>query len=181
MKRWSTTPVSNIKNTAKKTVIITAAVIFAATAPFQLARIVRADDYDQRIAEIQSQIDQYQSQSQQLNAQADSYQKEVDALEVQKNVIQKQIDLKQAEHDKLVADIAANEKKIADNQDALGDTIANLYISNDISPLEMLASSKNIGDYVDKETYRNTVKDTLATTIVSIKKLKAQLIAQQKD
>jgi surface antigen/peptidoglycan hydrolase CwlO-like protein len=181
MKHWSTTPVSNIKNTAKKTTLITVAVLLALTTTLQVAKIVRADDFDQRIAEVQRQIDDYQAQAGKLAAQADSLQKELNSLTAQKNVIQGQINLKQAEHDKLVAQIADNEKKIAENQDALGKTIADLYVSSDISPLEMLASSKSISDYVDKEAYQNSIRDSLTDTIASIKKLKKQLEAQKKD
>lgn len=181
MKQRFSLPVSKTKITAKRVTIITVAVLLAATMPFQLARIVRADDYDSRIAAVQAQIDQYQAQAAQLAGQAESLQRELDSITAQRNVIQAQVDLKQAEHDKLVAQIAANEKKITENQDALGDTIANLYVSNDVSPLEMLASSKSISDYVDKEAYRNSVRDSLVSTISSIRKLKAQLESQKKD
>ena len=181
MKRLSTTPAQNIKNTAKRITIVAVAVLLAATAPFQMARIVKADDYDQKIAQIQAQIDQYQAQVSKLAGQAESLQRELDGISAQKNIIQAQVDLKQAEHDKLVAEIAANEKKIADNQDALGVTLADLYVSSDVTPLEMLASSKSISDYVDKESYRNSVKDSLTSTITSIRKLKAQLETQKKD
>jgi len=47
-----------------------------------------------------------------------------------------------------VIQIADTEKKIKDNQDALGETIANLYVDGKISPLEMIASSKNVSDYL---------------------------------
>ncbi len=181
MKQRSTTPVSNIKQTAKKITLITVAVLLAVTASVQVVKVVRADDYDQRIAQIQAQIDDFQAQSSKLNSQADSLQKEVNALTAQKSVIQGQIDLKQTEHDKLVQQIADNEKKIVDDQNALGDTIANIYVSNDVSPLEMLASAHSIADYVDKETYRSTIRDSLTSTIASIKQLKQQLEDQKKD
>ncbi|MFA5172760.1 MAG: CHAP domain-containing protein [Sulfuriferula sp.] len=181
MKQRSTTPVSNIKNTAKKITLVTVTLLLAVTSSFQVAKVVRADDFDQRIAQIQAQIDAYQAQAGALNSQADSLQKEVDALTAQKNVIQGQINLKQAEHDKLTNDIAENEKKIVNNQDALGNTIADLYVSSDISPLEMLASSHSIADYVDKESYRNSVRDSLTRTIDDIKKLKKELETQKKD
>ncbi len=181
MKRLSTTPAQNIKNTAKKLTLVSVAVLIAASMSLQSARIVKADDFDRRIAEVQSQIEQYQAEASKLASQAESLQRELAGINAQKNIIQAQINLKQAEHDKLVADIAANEKKIANNQDALGKTIADLYVSSDISPLEMLASSTSISDYVDKEAYRNSVKDSLTSTIASIKKLKAQLEEQKKD
>lgn len=181
MKQRSTTPVSKIKITAKKMTIITVALILAVTSSIQAVTIVKADDYDRRIAEIQSQIDRYQAEAGKLAGQAESFQRELNALTAQKNVIQSQINLKQAEHDKLVADIAANEKQIVDNKDALGRTIADLYVGGDVSPLEMLASSKSVSDYVDKESYQNAVRDNLTVTIDTIKRLKKQLEEQKKD
>lgn len=181
MKRLSTTPTQNIKTTAKKVTIVAVALLLAVTSSFESAKIVKADDYDRRIAEIQSQIDKYQSEAGRLAGEAESLQRELSSLSAQKNVIQAQVNLKQAEHDKLVAEIAANEKKITDTQDALGTTIADLYVSADVSPLEMLASSHSISDYVDKESYRNSVRDSLTSAIANIKKLKAQLEAQKKD
>jgi peptidoglycan DL-endopeptidase CwlO len=181
MKLRSTTPVSKTNSTAKKSLIITVALLLAVLTPIQMTNMVKADDFDQKIAQIQAQIDEYQAQAAKLNGQADTLQKEVDSLTAQKNVIQGQINLKQTEHEQLVANIAANEKKIAESQDALGGTIADLYVSSDVSPLEMLASSQSIADYVDKETYRTTVRDSLTSTIASIKKLKKQLETQKKD
>lgn len=181
MKRLSVTPAQNIKTTAKKITLISAAILLAVTSSIQIANVASADDFDRRIAEIQSQISSYQAEASKLAGQAASYQKELDSLSAQKNVIQGQINLKQAEYDKLVAEIAKNEQRIVDNQEALGVTIADLYVSNDISPLEMLASSKSISDYVDKESYKNAVKDNLKQTIASIKNLKKKLEEQKKD
>lgn len=180
MKRLLATPVTKTKNTAKKITLISAAILLAFTLsiPSQKAK---ANDFDRRISEIQAQIDSYQSEASKLAGQAESFQRELNALSNERNVIQAQVNLKQAEYDKLVAEIAANERKIVDNQDALGTTIADLYVSNDISPLEMLASSNSISDYVDKESYKNAVKDNLTQAIDSIKRLKKQLETQKKD
>lgn len=181
MKQKVATPVSAHKQAAKKIAIITVSVLLAVTMPFQIMKSVYADEYDDRIAQIQAEIDQLEGEASKLNGQADSLQKELDSLSAQKNIIQNQIDLKQAEQDKLVQRIAENERKIANSQASLGDTIADLYVASDISPLEMLASSNSIADYVDKETYRNTIRDSLVSTISSIKKLKQQLEQQKKD
>ncbi len=181
MKRLSAAPVTNTKNTAKILVFITVIFVLAVTLSLYATGNASADNFDERIARIQAEIDAYQNEAKKLSKKADSLQKELSALAAQKKIIQKRIDLKQAEHDKLVAKIAENEQKIADNQDALGETIAELYLSSDISPLEMLASSNSIAEYVDKEAYRNTVRDNLVRTIASIKDLKKQLEAQKKD
>lgn len=181
MKRLSTTPAQKTKTTAKKLSIVAVAIVFAATSLFQSVSTVKADDFDRRIADIQSQINRYQAEAGRLAGEAASLQRELDSLNAQKNVIQSQINLMQVEYDKLVAEIAANEQKIVETQDALGVTIADLYVSTDVSPLEMLASSKSISEYVDKESYRNSVKDSLTASIQNIRKLKAQLETQKKD
>jgi peptidoglycan DL-endopeptidase CwlO len=181
MKQRSTTPVSKHKNAAKKSLLITVAVLMAIAAPIQIGRVAQADQFDDRINAIQAEIDQYQAKAAVLQGQADSLQKEVSALTAQKDIIQGQINLKQAEHDKLVAQIKENEQKIVNNQDALGDTIANIYVDDKISPLEMLASSQSISDYVDKQEYRSTVRDSLTETIDQIRALKRKLEVQKKD
>lgn len=182
MKHRFIAPVSINKQTAKKALLVTISVLFVIASQIQLTpKTAQADDFDERIAIIQRQIDEFQAQAGALKNQADSLQKELDSLTAQRNVIQRQIDLKQAEYDKLVNEIAATEKKILDNQDALGVTIADLYVASDITPLEMLASSKDISDYVDKEAYRNSIKESIFQTIKNIKDFKLQLEAKKKD
>ncbi|AKM80865.1 TPA: hypothetical protein DDX46_04900 [Candidatus Saccharibacteria bacterium] len=178
MKQRSTTPVSNT-SFAVKASLVAIAILMAVATPIQIGKVVKADEFDERIKTIQNEIDQYQTKANELKGKADTLQQAVDALTNQKNTIQAQINLKQAEFDKLTADIAANEKSIATNQDVLGDTIASLYVDGKISTLEMLASSKNIGEYVDKQEYQSSVRDTLTKTINDIKKTKKQLEQQK--
>lgn len=181
MKKLSTTSVLKTKNTAKKLTIVLVAALLAVATPLQLSQNAKADQYDDRINAIQKEIDEYQAKAGELKNRADSLQKEVDGITAEKNIIQKQIDLKQAEHDKLTADIATNEQRIVKNQDVLGNTIARIYVDDKISPLEMLASSENIGDFVDKQSYRTAVRDQLTTTISQIRALKKKLETQKKD
>lgn len=179
MKR-STTPAS-ARTLATKASLVVVAMLIAVSVPIQISQVVRADQYDDRINAIQKEIDEYQAKASQLQGQADSLQKEVSALTSQKSIIQGQINLKQAEHDKLAAQIKASQNKIVQNQDVLGDTIANLYVDGKISPLEMLASSNTISEYVDKQEYRSSVRDQLTKTIDQIKQLKRKLETQKKD
>ena len=116
-----------------------------------------------------------------LNSKANSIQSAVDALTAEKNAIQAQIDLAQAKYDKLSHDIEVNKKKIAENQVALGEVIANLYVDDSISPLEMLASSKNVGEYMDQQEYRAAATEKLNSTIALVKSLKIQLEKDQKE
>tara|TARA_B100001245_G_scaffold136226_1_gene101172 strand:- start:1556 stop:2749 length:1194 start_codon:yes stop_codon:yes gene_type:complete len=181
MNQLSTTSVANIKRSAKKITLISAAIILAATLSFQATDVTKADDYDRRIAEIEREIEGYQDEAQKLNDKAQSLQKELNALSTQKKIIQKQIDLKEAERKQLIDKIAKNEQKIVDNQDLLGETIATLYLSGDVTPLEMLASSRSISEYVDKEAYQSSIRDNLVLGIATIKRTKAELEKQKQN
>lgn len=167
------------KQKIKKIGLGVCAGLVAIVGPLQMSTTVSADKWDDQIRAIQQQMAPLQQKANELNAQANSIQAAVNALTAEKNVIQAQINLSQAKYDKLTADIEANKKKLADNQAALGATLADLYVDNNISPLEMLASSKNVSEYMDKQEYRTAVSEKLNQAITNIKTLKAQLEADQ--
>lgn len=179
MKIRSTTPVINVFTT--KTLLVVTAVLMAVSSPIVISQIANARDFEGEIRAIQAQIDQYQAQARALGEQADSLQKELQSIDQEKSTIQAQIDLSQAKYDKLQQDIIDTEKKIQETQDTLGKILANIYADDSITPLEMLASSKNIGDYLDKQEYRSSISSNLKTTIDKIKDLKKQLEKQKKD
>lgn len=173
MKQRSTTPVS--KGLVTKSALVAMAVLMVMAAPLSLMPKANADRFDDQINALQQQADQYQAQANQKQKQANTLANKLASLASQKQAIQTQVDVSQAKYDKLQRQIKDTEKKIADNKDALGTTMADLYIDGTISPLEMLASSQNIGDYVDKQTYQSSIRDTLTQTIDTIQKLKKQL------
>lgn len=140
-----------------------------------------ADQYDDKIAQLTRDMQKYQSQASSLNAQASTLQNAIAQITNEKNALQSQIDLNQAQHDKLVIQISDTEKQIKENQDALGKTIADLYIDDGTSPIELLASSTNIGDFLNKQEYRSSVKTQLNDTIKKVKTLKTQLDSQKAD
>jgi peptidoglycan DL-endopeptidase CwlO len=180
MKQRSTTPVSPGLVT-RSTIVAAAVLMVIASTPLAFQPRAYADKFDDQINALQNEIDQYESQAGQLRTKIGTLQQEIAGIDKQKQIILAQIALSQAKYDKLQQQIAKTEKDIKDNRVALGDTIADLYVDNAITPLEMLASSKNIGDYVDKQTYRSSVQQQLSKTIDTIKALKESLEKQKAD
>jgi len=176
----STTPVSV---SSKRLFIIAVSVVaLGLIAPIQLAVTnVSADDYDARIRALEQDIARYDAAVAELSTQADTLQREVSRLNNEKATIQAQIDISQAKLNQLNAEIKANEERIAQNRDSLGAIIADLYMGDELSPIEMLASSKGVNEYIDKQEYRSSTRDQLTTTIDDIKKAKAELEVQKKD
>ena len=166
----------------RKIILVFVAFVIAVYAPTQfISSPVYADKYDDQINALKQSIESYQQQIATLNAEAKTLQSALAVLAAEQAQIQAQIDVSQTKYDQLIIKIAETEKQIADNKDALGITIANLYVDDNITPIEMLFGSKNISDYMDKQEYRNSVRDELATTISKIKDLKIQLDIQKVD
>lgn len=179
MKQRSATPVTS--GLLTKFALVAAAVVMAIATPIAMMPRVSARDYNAEIKAVQNLIDQYQTEAARLSNEAKTLANELAQLASEKAAIQAQVDLNQAKYDKLIVDIKANEVKIAENKEALGVTIADMYVDEGISPLEMLASSGNIGDYVDKQSYRSSINDQLQSTISTIENLKKELEQQKVD
>jgi len=156
------------------------ALLLAIGLSLYMSKSAYADRYDEQINAIKQEIAQYEARAQELNAQASTLASAVAKLANERAALQAQLDLSQAKFDKLTNDIAVTEKRITENKDALGVILADLYVDDDITTIEMIASSKNISEYLDRQEYRNTIKDNLNKTIGEIKDLKASLEEQKK-
>ena len=100
-------------------------------------------------------------------------------MTAERNTLQAQIDLNQAKFDQLSADIKANEEKLSRQKRTLNKTIAQMYASGDTKPIVMLASSKNVGEYISAQEVRRSVRDQMTNAIEQGQKLKAELTAQK--
>jgi len=180
MKLRSTTPVSRPRALKGILLIGISALMVIGSLPL-IQNNAAADQYDDKINALSREMAKFKVEADRLNSEAATLQNAVAQLQNEQNALQSQIDLNQAQYDKLVVEIAQTEKDIKDNQDALGTTIADLYVDDDISPIEMLASSTNIGDFLNKQEFRNSVKDQLSGTIKKVKTLKTQLSTQKAD
>lgn len=172
----STTPV--LKKFATSSMIVATAVMMTISST---VTPVRADRFDDQIRALEQQMSGYQAQAATLRSQADSLQRAVAELQAQQDTIQTQINLSQAKYDQLVQQIEDTKKKIERNQNSLSSTIGNLYINSKTSPVEMLAGSKNIGDYLDQQEFRSSISREIETKIREIKKLKRDLEDKKKD
>lgn len=179
MKNRSTTPVST--SFALKSSLVAVAVLVAVATPIQLSRVAHADSYQDQINALQKQSQSYEDQANKLREEANTLQGVLNQLAAEKQAIQTQISLKQAESKKLQEDIAANKNKVKETQTALSGTLSDLYVDDSISPIEMLASSSNIGDFIDKQEQRTALSNSLTDKISEIKTLRQKLEEQQKD
>lgn len=153
------------------------AVVGLVAAPFT----VFANNYQAEINELDKQIEAAQAEAHRLEGEANTLQNKLNILAIEKSAIQKKIDRNESKRKKLLDDIKVTEEKIKKQQKVLGDTLGDLYVDKSITPIEMLASSKTIGDYIDQQSYRSSIRDGLQSSIKEIKKLRTTLNNQKKE
>lgn len=143
------------------------------------AGIARADQYDAQIQQLKQQNASNQSSSDQLATQASSYEDAINLLQTQINSLQQAIVSNQHKSEELQKQINVEQTKLNYQKKVLGENIATMYVEGQISTLEILASSNNISDFVNKETYRTAMQNQIKTSVDAITQLKMQLQEKQ--
>ena len=141
----STTPASPLVKAKRALLVFTAVVLAGLSTGYYFSnQSAFADQYDDRIRALQTEMNRYQAEANRLNAEALTLKVAIAQIVNQKNSIQAQIDVNQAKHDKLVVDIAATEKKIEENQDANPsqyDSMYNISSSNKSTNVNLLKNN----------------------------------------
>lgn len=147
---------------------------------FGIAR-VSAVDYQAQINALEAQKREYQAQADALHAQADTLQNALNAITAEKNQLQTEIDLNTAKVDQLNIDIANNEAKLERQKKTISKTIAQIYVNGSTSPIEILAGSKSVGEYVSEQEVRTSVRNQMKLAMDEVKRLRAEMEAQKKS
>ena len=141
----------------------------------------RADSFQEKIDALNAQISQQQATASQLHAQADTLNNKLAGINAQAAAVSAQLQLNRAKQAQTAAAITDAKVKLESKKQILNANIRQVYQQSRLSPLEMLASSKNFSDYVDKQQYQDKIKDHIQEATAAITKLKADLEKRQAD
>lgn len=150
-------------------------------AAVMVAPQVFAQSFQDQISTIDAQIKQYESEISRLQNEGDTLQNKLSIITAEKNALQAEIDKNEQQKVQLQADIVANEEKLERQKRTLNKTVAQIYANGDTTPIVMLASSKNVGEYVTAQEVRGSVRDQMKTAMDSVKTLKAELAKQKTE
>lgn len=175
MKRSTT---NQIKLSPRRLIVASMALFALVAMPFTQ---VSAESLSDKIANLQSQIDSSQAEANRLRQEANTLQNALSILTAEKNSIQTQLDLSQAKYDQITAKIEENQKKLERQQRVLTSTISDLSVESSTSPIELLAGSASIGDFIDRQEYRSSVQDQIQNAITQVQKIKSELAIQRKE
>ncbi len=180
MKQRSTTPI--LRKITTRLALVVSVILLGIVVPLSmLSSVALADTYDDQIRALEAEIGGYQAEASRLASESQSLKAVLDGLTAQKNTIQAQVDLSQAKYDKIVADIKANEEKLLSSQDVLSSVIALMVSEGQTSPIEILASSTSVGDYMLRQERFGSVQSQLQSSIDEINRIKKELAQQKID
>jgi peptidoglycan DL-endopeptidase CwlO len=140
---------------------------------------VVADSIQDQINALNAQNDATQSQLSGLQQQATTYQAEIAQLQGQISALQDSINANEAQQASIQQQIVQAEAEIAQEKLVLADDIKTMYVDGTPTTLEVLASSGNLSNFIDKQEYRTAVQDKLQTTLNTIAQLQASLQTQK--
>lgn len=141
----------------------------------------QGDSLDQQINALKKQAAQLQSEAAGHQAQASDYKSKVSSLNTQVELIQTQIDLSQANYNKVSQEVDQAKADLETQKAILDENIRAIYKQGELNSLEIIASSDNFSDFVNKQEYTQKVKDKVEGSLAKIAALKVQLEKQQTE
>lgn len=141
----------------------------------------QAASIDDQINQLKQNSAQAAQNKQQLGAEANNLAGTIAALQAEIAVLDKQVAGTEQKIASLKNDIAAAEAELAHQRSLLGINMKVMYTGQDISTLEMLASSKNLSHFMDREEYHADVQAKIDSATKRIEKLSAQLNAEKQS
>ncbi|MCA9326963.1 CHAP domain-containing protein [Candidatus Saccharibacteria bacterium] len=140
---------------------------------------VLADQYQDQINALQSDNATKQQSLDNLQGEAASYADAINKLQAQINGLQASINANLVLQADLQKQIAEAQKEIDRQRKILASDVKAMYVDGTPSSLEILATSKNLSDFVDKQEYRTRVQNKLQDTLKKIAELQKQLQVQK--
>jgi peptidoglycan DL-endopeptidase CwlO len=141
----------------------------------------KADNIDAQINALREENRKNQDAVTALQNEAVSYQDAIARLQSQIGSLQGQIDNNTAKQNDLQQKMDLNKIELEKQRSILGENIKMMYVDGAPSTIEMLASSKNLSDFVDKEEYRTSVQTKIQSTLKKIADIQNELRAQKQQ
>jgi peptidoglycan hydrolase CwlO-like protein len=140
-----------------------------------------ADRFEEQISELREQNSSAQVQVNALELQANSLEEAIRQMQAQIDALQAQIAANQAKSNDLQQKIKEAEEELARQKELLGQNIRAMYLEGEISTIEMLATSKDLSHFVDKQQYREIISAKIKAQVDKITALRLELKAQREE
>jgi peptidoglycan DL-endopeptidase CwlO len=140
-----------------------------------------AVDYDKKIKQLRNQNKKSEANRDGLAVKAETLEEKIASLQSSITTIEQGITENLAKIAHIQRQIAASEVAITNQRKVLGTNVKQMYIENQMSMLEQLATSKNLSHFVDREQSRITLQENINTALAELDTLKAEQKSQQQS
>ena len=159
--------------------LVTLTVLFGAFASNSKAYNCKAGDTECENAK--ANMNQNRAEANEYTKKANSVGAQIAQLNSEISILNNEIAANEAKIKELNVEIEKNEKKLSDNQAALAEMLINMHFNSDSEPITILAGSKSISDYAEKQAREDVAKQEIAIASQKIKDLKEKLNTQKQE
>lgn len=169
----------SLRQHSKIVVFALVAIVLLGSSVTPTGRTALANATCTSIADCQNQITNNNNAVAQLRSEASSYADAISRLNSQIGLLQGAIDANTAQQTSLKQQIDAAQAEINHQRTILAADVKAGYVDGTPSTLELLATSKDLSDFVDKQEYRTRVQNNLQESLKKIAALQKQLQSQK--
>jgi surface antigen/cell division protein FtsB len=140
---------------------------------------VFASHLTQQITELEKKNQQSDSSQAVLENEAANLSAKISTLQAEISSLESQITETKRKSDEVQSQIDVAQIELDEQKELLGVNIRAMYIEGDITTMEMLASSNDLSDFVDKQQYRTSVQAKIKVALDKVTALKNELRTQK--
>jgi peptidoglycan DL-endopeptidase CwlO len=153
--------------------------LVAASGPASIVSVANADRYQEQINELRQKNQETSAEQTSLQLKEENLAKAIADLRGNIASIEAQISKNKSKNAALEKSIRNLERDIEAERETLGINIRQMYLDDQMTTIEKLASSKNLSEYVDKEQYRVAVQSKVQESMSAIAALKEKQESQK--
>jgi peptidoglycan hydrolase CwlO-like protein len=164
-----------IINKTKTTLIISVIFALVVSLVFTIPKPAKADQLDQQIAALNKKVRDATALADAKKSEVNTLKGKIASIEAEISAAQNQLDLTNLEIRKTQATIEKNNQEMERQKEILKENLRMIYKQGSISPLEVVASSKNLSDFVAQQQYLGAIKKKVDDNLDKIEQLKKEL------
>jgi surface antigen/peptidoglycan hydrolase CwlO-like protein len=153
--------------------------IFVIFLVFIVVPLVRADSFQSQINALNQQNAQLQASADALKSSAQSYQAQISQLQTQISSVQNAIYANSQKQIELNSQIAQDQAELVRQRSVLSNDIKTMYFSDQLTPVEMLATSSSLSQYVDQRVAYQAIQDKIQNIMTQISREETNLNQQK--
>lgn len=158
-----------------------AVLLSVAFVPSPAADANSISELQDRIDELNQEVEQSEDALNDISQRADTLENKLAILRAQIAGFQSRIDQTNLKIEKIQKELKQAEERLARQKEILAENVRTLYKEGDVSTVEVLASSDNFSDFVNRQEYLESVKIGIQEAAKEVVALTKELEAKEKE